>query len=151
MSQRDQPVLWLNARKGVGVAGGGGSGSGGATAGGGGVLLATPQHKLDGPEHLIADDTTDKDATTSEHGLLPKLDGDASHFLDGTGAWSDPAAAIGLDDLTDVVITSPATGDRLRFNGANWVNSSLRWEPQTDMTGSVVVTSTGDPVMVEVS
>jgi len=30
--------------------------------------------------------------------------------------------SVGLDDLTDVVITSAATGDYLRFNGTNWVD-----------------------------
>ncbi|MFW6118864.1 MAG: hypothetical protein ACOC7S_00860 [Planctomycetota bacterium] len=34
------------------------------------------------------DDNTDLDATTTEHGLLPKLDGDAHHHLDGEGNWS---------------------------------------------------------------
>lgn len=37
------------------------------------------------------DDNTDLNATTSAHGLLPKLSGTATEFLDGTGAFSTPA------------------------------------------------------------
>lgn len=37
-----------------------------------------------------------------------------------TGGGSDPA----LDDLTDVVITSPSAGQVLKFNGTNWVNAA---------------------------
>jgi hypothetical protein len=38
------------------------------------------------------DDNTDLDASTSAHGLLRKLDDDATHFLDGDGAWSGLSA-----------------------------------------------------------
>lgn len=38
------------------------------------------------------DDNTDLDASTTAHGLLPKLDNDADHFLDGQGNWSEPGA-----------------------------------------------------------
>lgn len=34
------------------------------------------------------DDNTDLNASTSAHGLLPKLDNNSAHFLDGTGSWS---------------------------------------------------------------
>jgi hypothetical protein len=37
------------------------------------------------------DDNTDLNASTSAHGLLPKLDNNSAHFLDGTGTWSTPA------------------------------------------------------------
>jgi len=43
------------------------------------------------------DDTTDLDATSTEHGLLPKLSGNASDYLDGSGAWSTPAGGGGGD------------------------------------------------------
>jgi collagen type VII alpha len=36
-------------------------------------------------------DITTLNASTSAHGLLRKLDGTATHYLDGTGAWSTPA------------------------------------------------------------
>ena len=38
-----------------------------------------------------------------------------------------PAGSLGtavLDDLNDTVITSPATGQVLRYNGTNWVNAA---------------------------
>ena len=37
------------------------------------------------------DDNTDLDATASAHGLLPKLSGTATEYLDGSGSWSTPA------------------------------------------------------------
>lgn len=36
------------------------------------------------------EDNTDLDATTLLHGLLPKLSGTATEYLDGSGAWSTP-------------------------------------------------------------
>lgn len=86
MSQRDYAWLWLGASK--TILGGGG----GATAGGGNVLLRTPPHRLDGPEHLTALDSTTLDATTTEHGLLPKLSGDPTDALLGDGTWGSPVA-----------------------------------------------------------
>ena len=37
------------------------------------------------------DDNTDRDASTTAHGLLRKLDDDDTHYLDGKGAWTVPA------------------------------------------------------------
>jgi len=39
------------------------------------------------------EDNTDLDATTVAHGLLPKLDDDSSHYLDGQGSWTTPPGA----------------------------------------------------------
>ena len=44
------------------------------------------------------EDNTDLDASTSAHGLLPKLPNDAKKFIDGTGTW----AYMNSDDLSDV-------------------------------------------------
>ncbi|MCB1626478.1 MAG: hypothetical protein KDI48_02050, partial [Xanthomonadales bacterium] len=41
------------------------------------------------------DDNTDLNATTSRHGLLPKLSGVATEYLDGTGAFSTPSGGGG--------------------------------------------------------
>ena len=41
------------------------------------------------------DDNTDLNASVSRHGLLPKLDGITTHFLDGSGAWATPAGGGG--------------------------------------------------------
>lgn len=69
--------------------------------------------------------------------------------LDDDGHDIYATAVSTLDDLTDVTITTPTSGDRLRYNGSLWVNSKFRWEPLCDPSGSVVLTGGGDPVMVE--
>ncbi len=38
------------------------------------------------------DDTAELDASTSKHGLLPKLSGNGGEYLDGLGNWSTPPA-----------------------------------------------------------
>ena len=57
----------------------------------------------------VPDDNTDLDASTSRHGLLKKLDNNASNFLNGQGSWAAPAsgwdgdiADINLDGGTDI-------------------------------------------------
>jgi hypothetical protein len=51
---------------------------------------------------------------------LVSLDGGTVWFAahGGTGGATD------LDDLTDVVITSPSSGQLLRYNGSSWVNAT---------------------------
>lgn len=52
-------------------------------------------------------------------------------YNDGANTLTVDAAGGGasaLDDLTDVVITAPSTGEVLKFNGTNWIND-------TDATG----------------
>jgi hypothetical protein len=49
--------------------------------------------KLD--DFTAPDENTDLNASTSKHGLLPKLDNTATNFLNGTGAWSVPAGGGG--------------------------------------------------------
>ena len=68
------------------------------------------------------DDNTDLDATTSRHGLLPKLGGGTSNFLRADGSWATPSASvsansIGADELnvsgdgsSGQVLTSDADG-----------------------------------------
>lgn len=75
----------------------------------------------------------------------------------GTGATKTvtiPGGAAALDDLTDVTLTTPATADRLRFDGSVWRNSALIWRPvmALDPTSGnylPVVTGDGDAVMTE--
>jgi hypothetical protein len=59
---------------------------------------------------------------------------------DGGTSWygflAGGTSATALDDLTDVTITSPATAQRLRYNGSAWVNSSLVWRPVTTYDGT---------------
>lgn len=80
------------------------------------------------------------------------LSGDTvQEAIDELDAAVDALGTPDLDDLGDVTITTPVSGQRLRYNGSLWVNSSLRWEPHVDYTGSVVLDGAGNPVMVEVS
>jgi len=51
---------------------------------------AVPALKLDNLAE--PDDNTDLDVNTSRHGLCPKGDNDTTHFLNGTGDWSEPVA-----------------------------------------------------------
>ena len=60
---------------------------------------------------------------------FPVADGASGQVLttDGSGILSFAAGGIGvtnLDSLTDVVITSAANGQFLKYDGSNWVNSS---------------------------
>jgi hypothetical protein len=57
---------------------------------------------------------------------------------DGTLAYL-PASANYLTDLLDVTITSPGTGQLLRYNGTEWVN----WTPNF-LTGNQTITLSGD-------
>lgn len=100
-SVRDYAILYLGARK-----------AGTAVIGGGNVLTSTPQHKLDGIEHVTADDLTRLNATTAYHGLLPKLAGGTTDFLRADGTWAEPpgtgAGAITLSAATLVQTASDA-------------------------------------------
>lgn len=55
------------------------------------------------------DDNTDLDATPSAHGLLPKLSGTATEYLDGSGAFSTPAGGGGGGSLYENLTVSGAT------------------------------------------
>jgi hypothetical protein len=58
-------------------------------------------HKAAGSDALALDtlapptDVTTLNATTAAHGLLPKLSGVSTAYLDGAGAWSTPAGGSG--------------------------------------------------------
>lgn len=57
------------------------------------------KHQSAGADSIALDtlavptDIATLNSSTSAHGLLRKLDNTATHFLDGTGAWSTPTAA----------------------------------------------------------
>jgi hypothetical protein len=57
-----------------------------------------------------------------------------------------------LDDLSDVTLTSPATADRLRYDGSVWRNSALIWRPSMTFDGTnwlPLVDGDGNAVMTE--
>lgn len=71
------------------------------------------QHKSAGSDAIKLDelapptDVTTLDASTTAHGLLPKLDSVATHYLDGTGAWSTPPGGGGATSMADGTVGAP--------------------------------------------
>ena len=61
-------------------------------------------------------------ASTSVLGGV-KVDG-TSVTINGSGVISATTSTTSLDTLTDVVITTPADGHMLNYNGTNWVNTN---------------------------
>src|SRR5690349_18542206 len=60
------------------------------------------------------DDNTDLNTSTSKHGLTPKLDNNAAHFLNGQGGWTTPAGSgVAADTIWD------AAGDLVQGTGAD--------------------------------
>lgn len=53
---------------------------------------------------------------------------------DDTITISATATAVSLDDLSDVVITTPVNNNVLRYNGANWINGVLFTDNVTELT-----------------
>src|SRR5262245_59088665 len=58
------------------------------------------------------DDNTDLNATAGAHGLLPKLSGNSSEFLNGTGAFASVTAA----EATDVTNIEGSTQEQIWEN-----------------------------------
>ena len=69
------------------------------------------------------DDNTDLDSTTTEHGLLPKLDNDATHFLNGQGAWTVKDLVIGDTEVYDS--TAPGAFTDLDLSAVVGSNSAV--------------------------
>lgn len=69
----------------------------------------------------------------------PPADDDLLVYDEATGLWTARSLvladlpAIGLDDLSDVVITTPATNAVLQYDGANWIDATVSLVP----TGAV--------------
>lgn len=54
---------------------------------------------------ITTTDITTNNASTTKHGFLKKLDNTATHYMDGTGAWSTPAGSGGSGTVTSVTYT----------------------------------------------
>lgn len=116
------------------------------------------------------DDNTDLNATTSAHGLLPKLSNVDTEFLDGTGAFSTPAGGGSDIEIEDEGVSLTTTVTKLNFEGTGITVT----EPETNemlvtvpgltagSTGNVItkderwinsdaITSTADFVDIEYS
>lgn len=64
-------------------------------------------------------DVTTNNVTTGHHGLAPKGDGNAAHFLDGTGAYSTPSGSGGSFHGCKAVSGVPTTVSPSTFTPAN--------------------------------
>ncbi len=73
--------------------------------------------------NLSLSDITTNDVTTGRHGLVPKLTGDATKYLDSTGAWSEPA-------------------------GTGSVPPTVIYDLLTDSDGNLIYTTGGDVIVV---
>jgi hypothetical protein len=69
-------------------------------------------------------DITTNNASTSKHGFLKKLDNTATHFMDGTGAWSTPAAAVTLASALDAL---QPVGARVYLNPFHAETADTNW------------------------
>lgn len=90
--------------------------------------------------------------------ISSRADGFVTYYdlASGDMKFIDPATFTGatdLDGLTDVTLSSPTAADRLRYNGAEWQNSSLTWMPLSDgdPTSPSFIFAGGEPVLVEVT
>jgi hypothetical protein len=76
-----------------------------------------------------------------------KIDG-TTITIDGDGVISSSGGGGGateLDDLTDVVITTPTTGEVLKYNGTEWVNDEDAGGMENPMTsiGDIIIGGVG--------
>ena len=95
--------------------GGGAETVGGAASNGSATTFARSDHKhaITNPalDTLAAcSDITTRNASTSAHGLLPKLDNIATHFLNGQGDWATPAGT-GSSELPFVTVGTSEDAD----------------------------------------
>ena len=76
------------------------------------------------------DDNTDLNASTSAHGLLPKLNNTATDFLNGQGGWSVPA---GSSTVSNYLFRVRKTTNQ-SFNDSTW--TKIEWEAEDVDIGS---------------
>ena len=53
------------------------------------------------------------------------------------------SASVALDDLTDVVITTPATGAVLTYNGTSWIDNPITLSNTSSVTGTLPLANGG--------
>lgn len=86
--------------------------------------LHGPDHQLGGEDAIRLDDlaapqdNTDLNATISAHGLLPKLSGNATDFLNGVGGFSPPGGATsGANKYIFKVVTQSTISEAILADG----------------------------------
>lgn len=95
--------------------------------------------------HVVAT-TTDRDNLTAQSGDVCKVTGNSKTYIyDGT-TWIELTASSvsNLDDLGDVIITTPVNNNILRYNGANWINGILFSANVTELTNLYFTTARVD-------
>lgn len=68
-------------------------------------------------------------------------DGDYGAITITGGVWAVDPGAVSLDNLSDVVLTAPANGQLLSYNGTNWVNTTPAASGGVTFLGSITTTS----------
>lgn len=72
---------------------------------------------------LIQNDSpTNSLAQLSDTDVVGAVSGQFLMYDSSVGDWVPSDAFLTLDEMTDVITTAPASGDRLVYNGSNWVN-----------------------------
>lgn len=106
------------------------------------ILGKLPSVRID--LFAAAQDNTNANATTDAHGLLPKLDGNTTHFLRGDGAWEEPPGSADFvgdsgSGGTHGLVPAPASGDA----AANkFLNASGAWTVAPSAAGVDIPGST---------
>ena len=89
------------------------------------------------------DDNTDLNATTSAHGLLPKLGGGTTNFLRADGSWAAPSGGGGgttVDSMSTLV-------DHFFFIGAYYHSEPFGWDAYLSGVGSTINTNSHNVIM----
>ena len=116
------------------------------------------------------DDNTDLNATTTYHGLLPKLDNNATSFLNGQGGWSVPAGGgdvskvgtpandqVGVwtgDGTIEGTVNFTYDGSNIQFTGdlgSTGTRITKGWFTDLQVTNAIAGSVTGNSATVSVA
>jgi hypothetical protein len=81
------------------------------------------------------DGLSDVNTTTN-----PPSHGDILTYSASFGGWIPQALVAYLNDLIDVTISSPTTGQALVYNGTGWVNTTASTDPMNDSKFTAIIT-----------
>ena len=121
----------------------------GTVSGGGG---STTLPSLTGYQQIAEKGVADGYASLDASALVPVAELPVGTGSTEVAAGDHTHGGGGLDDLSDVTLTMPASADRLRFDGSVWRNSALRWTPVTTYDGTnwmLAVDGSGNAIMSE--